>query len=344
MRALGWFWAATLLAAITGGVVLQLLGPPPKAAAPDRTAAAAPPPATAKPKLAAAPTAGLTSAASPTIASSAIVPPDPELLEPSSVFQGGVLPKIGPGGRASLHTYAAPFDVVDAGGRPRVALLLAGIGQSQTDSEEAIRLTPGPVSLAVSPYAIHPDKLLAEARAGGHELLLSLPMEPDRFPIDDPGPQALLTGNQPSLNGQRLEWALTRFAGYVGVTGALNGLRGERFAASADLMDSLMLELARRGLLYVDPRVGAAPLPFATGRDVDVLIDEPAPVRAEIEANLARLEQVARERGAALGLVSMPRPVTLDRIAVWAAGLEQRGLVLAPVSAIAIAPPIGKAK
>jgi polysaccharide deacetylase 2 family uncharacterized protein YibQ len=68
------------------------------------------------------------------------------------------------------------------------------------------------------------------------------------------------------------------------------------------------------------------------------VVDEPA-VRTEIEANLARLEQVARDRGAALGLVGEPRPVTLARLAAWAATLGARGLVLAPVSAIAQPPP-----
>ncbi len=344
MRALGWFWAIALLLAAAAGVVLQVLGPPLRPVAMSTETVPLQPPAPAKPAkppLTAPPTAGLDAADAH---ASIIAPPDPTLLEPSAVYAGGVLPKLGPGGRASLHAYAAPFDVTAAAGRPRVALLLSGIGLSQIDSEEAIRATPGAVSLAVSPYAAHPERILADARAAGHEILLSLPLEPDRYPIDDPGNRALLTGNPPPVNAQRLEWALTRFAGYVGATGALNGLRGERFSGSADLMATLLQELAGRGLLYIDPRPSQPALPHATGRGVDVLIDEPAPVRAEIEANLAKLEQAARDHGSALGLVSQPRPVTLDRIAAWAAGLEQRGLVLTPVSAIAVAPPVQPAK
>jgi hypothetical protein len=75
---------------------------------------------------------------------------------------------------------------------------------------------------------------------------------------------------------------------------------------------------------------------------VDVVIDEPA-VRTAIEANFAKLEQIAKDRGSALGLVGMPRPVTLDRIAAWTATLGSRGFVLVPVSALArpaAAPPV----
>jgi polysaccharide deacetylase 2 family uncharacterized protein YibQ len=339
-RALGYFWLAILAVVVTGGLVFDRLGPP--ARPPALAAAQGSPGGKAGPQpapapITAPPTAGLGSAQAPAPAApGTIQPPDPALLEPSSVFPGGMLPRIGPDGRAPMHTYAAPAEAADA--RPRIALLLGGIGLAEADSEAAIRELPSTVSLAVSPYAFQPERLLTEARAAGHELFLALPMEPAQYPLDDPGDHALLTGNAPAVNAQRLEWALTRFAGYVGATGALNGMRGERFAGAPELMDPVLHTLAGRGLLYIDPRPGAPRLPYAAGRDVDVVVDEPA-VRSEIEANLARLEQVARDHGAALGLVSVPRPVTLDRIAAWAATLGNRGIALVPVSAIAQSPP-----
>lgn len=330
MRALGWFWAAALLAMAGGAGALQWLGPP-QAAPPARMAATFP---AAKPKDVPAPTAGLEPAdASP---AALIHAPDPALLEDSAAFAGGKLPRIAADGRMPMRVYAAAAAPMDA--RPRVALLLSGIGMSETDSIDAIRATPAAVSLAVSPYAFRPERLLAEARIAGHETLVSLPLEPDRYPIDDPGNRALLTGNAPDGNALRLEWALTRFAGYVGATGALNGMRGERFGGASELMLPVLRELAARGLMYVDPRPGAAPPPVAAGRGVDVVIDEPS-VRTEIEAKLAALEQAARDHGSALGLIGTPRPVTIDRVAAWASTLAARGFVLVPVSALAHVPP-----
>jgi polysaccharide deacetylase 2 family uncharacterized protein YibQ len=71
---------------------------------------------------------------------------------------------------------------------------------------------------------------------------------------------------------------------------------------------------------------------------VDLVVDEPA-VRTEIDAKLARLEQLARDRGSALGLVSAPTPVSVERLAAWAALLAQRGVVLVPVSALVVPAP-----
>jgi polysaccharide deacetylase 2 family uncharacterized protein YibQ len=321
-RGLAGFWGALLLLAAAGAAVLQLLGPLPQPDRPPAHAAAAPGPSVAA------------TVASPP--SATVAPPDPALLEPSATFPGGDLPRRGAAGLVPARAYAAPFDAADP--HPRVAILLGGIGMDESDSEEAVHTLPGAISLAVTPYAWRPERLLAAARGAGHEIWLALPLEPARYPIDDAGDHALLTGNLPALNQQRLEWALTRFDGYVGATGALGGLRGERFAAAHELMDPLLQVLAARGLLYIDPRPGAPHPPFVTGRSVDVVIDEP-PVRTEIEANLARLEQIAHDRGAALGLAGAPRPVTLDRLGAWAATLPSRGLVLAPVSALAEAPP-----
>ena len=142
-------------------------------------------------------------------------------------------------------------------------------------------------------------------------------------------------GSQENLH--RLDWSLSRIEGYVGATGAIGSLRGERFAAADRPMRDVLQTLSGRGLLYVDPRPGAS-LPERAGtRTVDLVIDT-AQQRAEIERRLHELERIAQERGSALGLAGLPLPVTIGAIAAWAAGLEERGFVLAPVSAL-VAPP-----
>ena len=71
----------------------------------------------------------------------------------------------------------------------------------------------------------------------------------------------------------------------------------------------------------------------AWGRGTDLVVDEPA-TRGEIDRKLARLEELAREHGAALGYAGEASPVLVDRVAAWAGRVESRGLVLAPVTAL----------
>ncbi|HPG05267.1 MAG TPA: divergent polysaccharide deacetylase family protein, partial [Rhodoblastus sp.] len=108
---------------------------------------------------------------------------------------------------------------------------------------------------------------------------------------------------------------------------------------NAAAMTPVMRELARRGVAFVDD--GSAPQSLAgtIGAQVgaitaraDVVID--ADQRPEaIEAALARLETIARQKGAALGFASAI-PVSIEHVGRFARGLERRGVALAPASAL----------
>ncbi len=258
-----------------------------------------------------------------------IPPADPLLLEAGP---HGPVPRIAVDGRTAMRAYARPLDL-RAEGRPRIGLVLGGLGLNAAVTEQAITRLPPAVTVAINPYAQRLALLLDQARGRGIEMLMSLPLEPQGHPQNDAGDRALLTGLTPAVNEDRLMWVLSRFHGYVGAVGALGPLRGERFAALSEPFLAMQENLRRRGLLYIDPRPGARSPERAWGRAVDVVVDEPA-TRAEIDVKLSILERLARERGTALGLAGEVTPVLLDRVMAWADGLEGRGVMLAPVSSM----------
>ena len=341
-RRLGVFWLTVLLLMAMGtGVVEWLGGPDTKArtASHSSTRAAAPPvPASqAEPPkiIVTARPAPVTPLSVGRDTPGPVSDPDPALLEPAGPAGNGPLPRIALDGRTPMRVYAAGFDHTSR--RPRVGLLLAGIGMNEAESDAAIRALPGAVSLAISPYAASTARLLATARTTGHEYLIALPLEPTGFPLNDPGPSTLLTTASPDKNAGNLRWALSRIQGYVGATGVVGTMRGERLAAMTDQMEMVLFELSGRGLLYIDPRKERGPVSKAWGRHATLVIDDPAE-RVAIDARLAELEQHAKDHGSALGLVMRPTPIAVARIAAWTNGLTDRGLALAPVSALALAP------
>lgn len=312
---------------------------PPATAAQAPAATAAPAPAVPPAPVAQAPAAATPEAPSPPPLPAgpvrALPQPDRPIAPPEAPLQEagryGPMPRIGPDGRTPVRVYARAFDRSDT--RPRVAIVMGGLGLSASLSDDAIRRLPGAVGLAFSPYAGRVEALLDRARLRGMELISALPMEPQGYPLNDPGEWAMLTGITREQNLDRFEWSLSRLQGQVGAIGALGAMRGERFAAVPDLFNLIQDHLRSRGLLYIDPRPGAPQPERAWGRSVDLVIDEP-PTRGEIELKLAALERIAREKGSALGLAADPAPVTVDRLAHWAATLAERGLVLAPVTAL----------
>jgi polysaccharide deacetylase 2 family uncharacterized protein YibQ len=264
-------------------------------------------------------------------------PVDQRLLDSS---RHGSIPKIGADGARPAEVYARVASLpAAASGKPRIAIVIAGLGTSATVTGDAISKLPEAVTFAFSPYATDVERQVARARAEGHEVLLQVPMEPFDYPDNDPGPQTLLTSLLADQNLDRLFWLMSRFQGYVGVINVM----GNRFTASERSFTPILNEITKRGLIYVDdggsPRslasqiAGANSLPFTKA---EVVLDS-VPTQANIDRALTRLEALARERGSVVGIASAT-PATIERIAQWAKGAEARGLVLVPITIAATKP------
>lgn len=320
--------------------VLVAMPPPPAptkpvtAAIPPPPALPAPPQPPSEPSAAALPPPPATPPRDRSSAQPLLPAPDPALVETSPQ---GPLPIIGRDGRQPWRVYGRPFDRADP--RPRLAIVITGLGLSGAATEAAIDELPGAITLAFDPYSKRLGEWIDRARAAGHEALLGLPMEPIDYPREDPGPSTLLTSLSPSENLGRLDWVLSRVTGYVGVT----NMMGSRFTQSQTSLIPVLDELRKRGLMYVDGRASDQSIAGALAQTMGVprvVADETLdtePTRDAIDRQLQDLEALARRNGAALG-TGFAYPVTLERVALWAKTLEQKQLVLAPASALAPLP------
>jgi polysaccharide deacetylase 2 family uncharacterized protein YibQ len=254
----------------------------------------------------------------------------PAAAPPSSPLP--VPPKVPTGMDAAL-----PFNTADT--RPRIAIVITELGPSVSTAESAIRHLPPEVTLSFLTFAPDVGDLVNEARAGGHEVLLDIPMEPATYPEDDPGVGALMTTASDSENLRRLDSDLARAQGYVGIVNFM----GSRFTSAQEKLQPVFTMLQTRNLLVVDTRANALTampslavqmkVPFAVA---DVTIDG-EPSREAIDKNLDQLEAIAKAKGKALGIAGA-YPVSLERIAEWSKSLAAKGIALAPVSAIATMP------
>lgn len=246
----------------------------------------------------------------------------------------GPLPKVAPDGTRPLEVYARP-PVRRPASTPRVVIVVGGLGLSQTGTQEALRQLGPDITLAFAPYGSSLDRWVTKARQEGHEILLQMPMEPFDYPDNDPGPQTLLATARAEDNLDRMRWLMTRITTYVGVVNYMGG----KFTASEEALRPVMRELADRGLMYLDDGSSTRSVaanaakptktPFA---QVDLVLDATASEQA-IDARLAQLESLSRQKGLAIGIASA-LPVSVRRIAAWAKDLEARGVLIVPASAV----------
>ena len=236
----------------------------------------------------------------------------------------GPLPIIAADGRRPAQAYARPFA---PNGRPKVALVIGGLGLNAAVTRQAIETLPPEVTLSFVPYAEGLQGWIDLARAAGHEVLLEAPMEPMDYPDNDPGPYTLMADAPGQETVRKLEWVLSRATGYFGVANYL----GSRFMSSDASMDAFLNALRGRGLAFIDD--GQAASRDGPGRaSAARIIDEQLSAEA-IDRQLLAVEAGALQRGQALGS-GFAYPVTLSQAAKWAESVESRGYQLAPASAL----------
>lgn len=270
--------------------------------------------------------------AAPSPVAKADTAPDSGLIEQTDL---GPLPKIAADGTTPMRAYAGP----EPGPGAKVVIVVGGLGIGTRMTDAALNLLPTGVTLAFSPYGGDVQRWAVNARSRGHEILLAVPMEPYDYPENDPGQYALKVAGGDDANLQRLKWSLTRITGYTGVA----NMFGERFLTEMPSLSPVMCYLAKRGVLFFD--TGSAhnskaqalsetcKIPYAQAQ----LRIDAIPSGADIDRQLAALEAMAKSKGVAIGYADLS-PVVLERINAWARGLAAKGIVLAPVSAVASAP------
>ncbi|MDX1738587.1 MAG: divergent polysaccharide deacetylase family protein, partial [Alphaproteobacteria bacterium] len=255
--------------------------------------------------------------------------PDPALIEQTDE---GPLPKIAADGRKPWTVYSRPYNTFER--RPKIAIVMTDMGISASQSQDAMEL-PGQISFAFAPFTRGLPDWIQRSRDLGHEVLLTLPMEPLDFPRSDPGPNALYTNVEAPENIKKLKYILSRATGYIG----LISYQGSKFLSSELHANLLATRLKERGLFYMDSAyspVNLAPnilkkkeIPYV---ELDLTIDR-IPGRPEVSRALSELEEIANARGVAVG-VARPYAATIRKLKSWAKELEEREIALVPVSSV----------
>lgn len=259
--------------------------------------------------------------------------PDSALIENTEF---GRLPKRAEDGRRPFDVYARPWSGTRGA---RVAIVIGGLGLSQTGTQNAVAKLPSQVTLAFATQGNSIGRWMQMARREGHEILMQVPMEPFDYPNVNPGRNTLEIEDSAERTIEKLRWALARTTNYTGIVNHMGG----RYLTDQGALAPVMKELGERGLMFLDDGTSArsiAPelaipnrVPLAIG---DEVIDT-ARSRGAILNKLDELEATARARGYAVGTGSA-FPETVDAVASWVEEVRRKGIEIVPISALATDP------
>ena len=259
--------------------------------------------------------------------------PLPELIEKTGDKR---LPKIGADGTRPFDAYARPWS---GSAGPRIAIVITGLGLSQTGTQSAIKQLPEDVTLAFASEGNSVDRWMQTARREGHEIILQVPMEPFDYPNVSPGKFTLEINSSADENRDRLEWALNRTTNYTGIMNYM----GAAFTGNSPALGAMLRNLQSRGLMFFDDGTSArslgqeealkAGVPYARA---DFVIDSERNSGA-ILAKLNELEQTARSQGVAIGIGAAFNE-TIGAVVTWMNEAKKRGIEFVPISAAAFDP------
>jgi hypothetical protein len=198
--------------------------------------------------------------------------------------------------------------------RPELAIIIddlgydLGLGLSLVDLDESL-------SLSVLPYAPFTGRIVRAANERGRELMLHLPMEPRDYPTVHPGPGALLVGMEDRDLRGMVSRNLMQIHGAVGV----NNHMGSYFTEHREKMGSVLDEIRKRGLFYVDSRTSNATVGYDLGKGMgmavgkrSVFLDNELDTKA-IRLQIERAVSMARQSGSAIG-IAHPHAQTVEAL------------------------------
>lgn len=200
---------------------------------------------------------------------------------------------------------------------PRAALIITGLGRNRVDTVRAITGAPADASLSFDAGTTDLAAWIAAARAYGHEAFLDLPLN------EDSAADGLAPQRGPEENLRRLDAMLARAPQIAGV--AIIG--GDAFLADAAALQPILRHLRSAGLATIGLPVTA---PLTIAADETIARDA---AQATIERSVQTVMELARSRGAALGIVDSTSAATL--FPAWQRALVGRDEIsLVPASAL----------
>ncbi len=220
------------------------------------------------------------------------------------------------------------------GARGTLAILLDDAGQKMGLVPRASALDSA-VAVAVLPFLPTSSETAVALHKAGHEVWLHLPMEPEGYPANKPGPGAVFVGMTENEVRMTVRSAMNNVPFIVG----MNNHMGSRATADLKVMTWVMQEIKGRGIAFLDSRttvetvaeVAARAQGVPTGRRNVFLDNERSSVAIRRQLDEAVYRALIDGQAIAIGHLNA---VTIGVLEDDLPGMEARGITLVSPSEI----------
>ena len=211
---------------------------------------------------------------------------------------------------------------------PQLAIIIDDIGYDETIAQKFLDLD-AVLTFSILPHSTHDKRIAKLAHSKGFDVMLHLPMEPNEYPLINPGPGVLLTSMSPGQLIDQLNEDLDAVPFIKGV----NNHMGSKMTTIAPQLHLIFSILKKRNLYFIDSRTTAdtlcgpsaqlLQLPFA---QKDVFIDH-IPGPDFIREQIHRLIKIAGSHGEAVG-IAHPHTTTYEVLREMLPELKEKTILV----------------
>ncbi|NOY23767.1 MAG: divergent polysaccharide deacetylase family protein [Acidobacteria bacterium] len=182
-------------------------------------------------------------------------------------------------------------------GEPQVVIILDDVGLGHMSTFKKALNIPYPLTFAIIPFRRYSRECAAMARGRGFDMMVHMPMEPDRYPAEDPGPGAIFEKDSRELIEKKIQAAIDNIQYAVG----MNNHMGSKATSVPFTMRVVMRKLKQQGLFFIDSRTTAETVALHEARSAgvpslprNVFLDnsrKPKDIRRQLEHALKEAEK-----------------------------------------------------
>lgn len=216
------------------------------------------------------------------------------------------------------------FDKADQ--RPKVVIILDDIGHKRTEHLKPVLDLRYPITFAVLPYLKYTKANAIYLHQNQYEVILHMPMEPGDYPRNNPGKGAILS----HLNDGEIRHAMERALKDIPFIVGVNNHMGSKVTSNRTLMRSVLSEVKKNDLFFIDSRTHKNSVAFDVSRDMgltsakrDVFLDS----KEDFDFSVNQMKQarrIARQQGLAI-VIGHPYPSTLQALVQEMPKMETEG-------------------
>jgi hypothetical protein len=260
-------------------------------------------------------------------------PPDGELAQKKNPPRKPTPAQTSKSESAGKSDTPVPAPVPAPSAKGRIAIIIDDLGGEIEPAKKLVGLN-GPITFSILPHLKRSREVAQMAHTAGLVVMLHLPME-SKWASVNPGPGALFT-NQSVADIARI---VAEDIGAVPYATGVNNHMGSAFTEDAARTQTVLREIKKRGLFFVDSKT--TPLSTAFGSagklkipvaERDVFLDNKRD-KGKIVEQITALARLALKKGKAVG-IGHPYPETIEALGEAIPIARAMGVEIAPVTTL----------